>query len=131
MKKQVNKSEGKVGTALAIGAGVAALGAVTYFFFGPQGKKNQKKVKGWMIKMKGEVVEKLEQAKEVTQPIYNEIVDKVASTYSKASSVDKAELIKLATDLKRQWNNISKTVKGKSKVVKKKVNAVKKVIKKK
>lgn len=45
MKKTVKKKKGKVGKALAIGAGVAAAGAVAYMLLGPDGKKNRAKVK--------------------------------------------------------------------------------------
>jgi hypothetical protein len=44
-----------LGKAVAVGAGVAALAAAGYFFFGPAGEKNRKKMKGWVIKMKGEI----------------------------------------------------------------------------
>lgn len=52
-----------VGKAVAVGAGIAALSAAAYVLFGPEGKKNRKVIRGWAIKMKGEVIEKLENAK--------------------------------------------------------------------
>jgi hypothetical protein len=42
---------------MAIGGGVAALGAGAYAFLGPNAKKNQKKAKAWIAKMET-VVEK-------------------------------------------------------------------------
>lgn len=118
MKKNTNNT-GKV---MAIGAGVAALAAAGYFFFGQNGPKNRKVTKGWMIKMKGDVVEKIEKVKDVTEDTYHNIVDTVAGAY--VSKGGKEEVDKLAKELKSHWKSISKN--GVSKVKK----AVKKISKK-
>lgn len=118
-------SAGKV---MAIGAGVAALAAASYYFFGPEGKKNQKKMKGWMIKMKGEIVEKMEGAKEVTEAAYHKIVDTVASKYLKGATAEEAKMY--VDMLKKQWKGISASFAPKKKTVKKAVKtAVKKAAK--
>ena len=98
-----------------IGAGLAALAAGAYFFLGPKGKKHQKQMKGWMVKMKGEVLEKLEEAKEVTEPIYNDIVDTVAKTNEVAGKIPQAEIKALAADLKKQWRSLNRSLKGQRK----------------
>lgn len=113
-----------VGKVVAVSAGVAALAAAGYFFFGPSGEKNRKKMKGWIITMKGEVVDKLEKVQEVTEPVYHTIVDTVAKKY--ASIVDKKELDTLVKELKKHWKSIAGS-KAKSTVKK----AVKKVTSKK
>jgi len=95
-----------------IGAGLAALAAGAYFFLGPKGKKHQKEMKGWMVKMKGEVLEKLEEAKEVTEPIYNDIVDTVAKTNEVAGKIPQSEIRALAQDLKKQWRSLNRTLRG-------------------
>jgi hypothetical protein len=95
-----------------IGAGLAALAAGAYFFLGPKGKKHQKQMRGWMVKMKGEVLEKLEEAKEITEPIYNDIVDSVAKTNAVAGKIPQTEIKALAGDLKRQWRSLSRSLKG-------------------
>lgn len=91
---------------VAIGASVAALAAATYYFFGPEGKKHQRDFKGWMIKMKADIIEKIEDAGEVTEPIYDKIVDEVAMAYAKAGKVNQEEIAPYADILKRQWRNI-------------------------
>lgn len=96
----------------AVGAGIAAIAAGAYFFFGPDGNKHQKKMRGWMVKMKGDVLEKLEDARDVTEPIYNDIVDSVARTQAVAGKIPKTEIMALAMDLKKQWRTISRSVKG-------------------
>lgn len=98
----------------AVGAGIAAIAAGAYFFFGPDGKRHQKKMRGWMVRMKGEVLERLEEARDVSEPVYNDIVDTVAKANAVAGKIPKAEILALAADLKRQWRTISKSSRGPS-----------------
>jgi hypothetical protein len=111
MKKNNNKESSGVsaGAAVAIGAGVLALAAGSYYFFGPEGKKNRGKLKGWMIKMKGEVIEKMESAKDLSEAMYEKIVDSVAAKYAKAGKITEAEIRLFADSLKRQWKGISRS----------------------
>lgn len=104
-----------------LGASLAGLAATAYFFFGPKGKANQKHAKAWAIKMKGDVVEKLEAAKEVSEPVYHAIINTVAEKYKKSAKIGVAEIEELATNLKKHWKTISSS---------KKKAAAKKVVKK-
>ena len=99
--------QNNVGKAIAIGAGVAALAAGGYFFFGPNGKKNRKVTRAWMIKMKGDIVEKLESMKDVTEDAYHKVVDSVAKVYTDIGG--KKEVDDLSKELKKHWKSISKT----------------------
>jgi hypothetical protein len=137
MAKQTKHDEGSTGTVVAVGAGVIALAAASYFFFGPEGKKNRNNLKGWMVKMKGEVIEKMEDAKDMSEAAYEKIVDAVAAKYAKAGKISEAEIRVFAGLLKQQWNGIVKShhkaaaVKKATKTVVKKVKTeVKKVAKK-
>ncbi len=115
MKKQITKKKtNKVGKALAIGAGVAVLSAAAYVLFGPEGKNNRKKIKGWAVKMKGEIIEKFEKMKEVTEPMYHKVVDEISQKYSKAKGVSSDEVKEVVADLKKHWKTMVKdTKKGK------------------
>lgn len=123
-KKQSQENNVKVAT--TVGAGIAALSAAAYILFGPEGKKNRKKINGWTVKMKGEVIEKLESAKEITEPVYHDIVEKVSQKYAKLKNVDEAELALIVADIRKQWKHMVKDAKPKKKIAKK---AVKKIIK--
>ncbi len=130
MKTNKTKStENSTVAKLAIlGASLAGLAATSYFFIGKNAKKHQKHAKAWAIKMKGDVVEKLEQAREVSESVYKEIVDSVASEYEKGMKASKDEISTLADDLKKHWKSISKSPKFiKDTVVKSVKQAVKKV----
>ncbi len=115
-------------TMAAIGAGAAALAAASYYFFGPKGEEHRDNLKGWMIKMKGEIIERIEDVKELTEPIYREIVDSVVATYAATSKISKEELETFAERLKGQWKDIAASavntkkpaVKAKKRVTKKK-----------
>jgi gas vesicle protein len=111
------------GAIIGISAGVVAAAAATYFFFGPQGKKNRGKLKGWMIRMKGDIVEKMEQAKDLTEEAYHKIVDAAAQSYAK-EGISKDMVTEFAQNLKKQWKGFSKAKKASAK------KAVQKVVKK-
>ena len=97
-----------------IGAGIAALtaAAVAYLLVGPQGKKNRKVLKGWVIKMKGDIVEKLENVKDITEPVFHRIVDEVASKKKKIKNISPADLEEAVKEIKRQWKTLAKESKS-------------------
>jgi hypothetical protein len=109
----MKKEHDNLGKILTIGAGLAALGATTYFFFGPNGKRNQQKLKGWMIKMKGEIIERIEGMKEISEEAYNSIIDAVMETYK--DKVESGELQAFADSLKDHWLDIVRDAHAKPK----------------
>jgi hypothetical protein len=104
--KTSTKTEITPGALIALGAGVAALATTSYYFFGPKGKDHREHLKGWMIKMKGEIIDKIEDAKELTEPVYRDIIDSVVATYAATAKVSKEELHAFAERLKDQWQDI-------------------------
>lgn len=126
MAKKKSK-KGSLGKKVAVGAGVAALSGAAYLLFGPDGKKNQKKVKRWAEDMREEVVEKYDELKDVTEPMYHKVVDEVSKKYAKAKGVSEAEVKEAVSDLKKHWAVFSKDAK---KIVRKVKKAVKKPVKK-
>jgi gas vesicle protein len=126
-----NKTTSSVGKVLGGVVGVAALSAAAYVLFGPEGKKNRKQIRGWAVKMKGEIIEKFEDAKEITEPVFNQIVAEVAEKYRTAKGVSEDELKAVVTDLHKHWKTLVRDAKGSSKKAKKVAKkTVKKVTKK-
>ena len=119
-KKNVSKKGMSTGEVVGIGATVAALGAAAYIMFGPDAKKNKKAIKGWAIKMKGEIIEKLEEAKEITEPVYHKVIDEISAKYAKVKKVDPKELELAILDVKKHWKTMMKDMKPKKKIVSKK-----------
>ncbi len=116
----VKKQTSSIGKKIAIGAGVTAALAGAYMLFGPEGKKNRKKLENWSVKMKDEALEKFKKAKSLTEPIYEKIMDELHGKYSKMKEVNKAELEAMMAEMHKRWKNISKDIKSVSKSVLKK-----------
>lgn len=108
MAKKNSNFAANVGLAI-----VAAAGA--YFLYGTKaGAAQRKKIRGWTLKAKGEVLERLEQLREINETAYQDIVDKVTSRYQTMKNIDSQELQAFVQDLKSSWQHIQKSVKGKS-----------------
>jgi len=83
---------------------VAALGA--YFLYGKNGGSNRAKAAAWMLKMKGEVLEKAEEFRDINKAEYHKIVDEVAAHYEKLGKVGAEEVKHLAQELKDAWEHV-------------------------
>ena len=119
------------GVVMAVGLGaLAALSAGAQFLYGTiDGAKKRVKIKGWMLKAKGEVLEKMEALKHVDEETYNTLLATVMKKYQGLKNIDQAEVETLLTDLKKHWKNIKKHIDEASKpkkVVAKKKQFVKK-----
>ena len=95
------------------GVGLAALAAGAHFLYGKEGAQNRDKVRGWTLKARGEMLEKLEKLREVNEKKYHEVVDTVAARYKKLKQVDRKELNGLVKEAKGFWEKILKKVPGK------------------
>lgn len=129
-KKKVVSSKVTKNQAVGIGIGltaaaVAAAGA--YFLYGSKSAaKNRKAVKSWTLKAKAEVLEKLEDAKDMTQAEYLTLIDGVAAAYKDVKSASRNDLATFKKEMKEHWVGIARSVAPKKKPVVKK--ATKKVI---
>lgn len=111
-------------------AAVAAAGA--YFLYGSaSASKNRKQVKSWALKAKAEVLEKIEDAKEMTQEEYEALVGSVVATYASAKNASKKDLKEFALEMNDNWKKIEKAAKPLQKKAKKAVKTAKKEVKKK
>lgn len=108
-KKDNSLSGGeKVGIGVALTtAAVAAAGA--YFLYGsPNASKNRKTVKSWALKAKGEILEVLEKAGNLTAEEYQEAVEKVLAGYSQLNTISKNELADFRKEMMEHWGKIAK-----------------------
>lgn len=120
MKKKSTSNNDNL-TLAVVGASIAGLATTAYFFLGPKGKTHQRHTKAWAVKMKADVIEKLERAREISEPIYDDIINSVASKYEKSKNVDYKEIEEIARDLKKHWQVISKKAKVAQKTATKRV----------
>jgi hypothetical protein len=134
VKKQTNEhGNGAVVAGILGVAAAAAAGA--YFLYGTKdGKKMKKQIRGWALKAKGEVLEKVEKLKEVNEEAYHQVIDAVLKRYKTIKGIDTVELAAIASELKGHWANIrkeldagaKKMVKAKNLASKAKTNGTKK-----
>jgi len=114
------KTTNHTGESIAIGAAVAAVAGLVFLYGTEAGKKKRKKVRGWMLKAKGEVLENLEKAKEVNETLYNETVEKVMTKYAKLKHVQEDEIEPLIKEFKTHWKQVKKELTPKKKKTAKK-----------
>lgn len=92
-------------------AGLTAAAIGAYYLYGHKdAKKNRAKVKGWMLKMKGEVLEELEKAGDVTESAYRTAVETVAKKYNELKNIDPEELEAFIAEMKDHWEGIKGTM---------------------
>jgi len=111
----------KIGMGVGLtAAAVAAAGA--YFLYGSDNaSKNRKQVKSWALKAKAEVLEQLEDAKQMTTEEYEQVIAAVAGTYASAKGATKKDLKEFTTEMQDHWKKIEKIAKPKVKTVSKTV----------
>ncbi len=115
IKRNTTKKKSMGGVGFSVVALAAAAAAGTYFLYGSKGAvKNRKDVKGWTLKIKGEVLEEIEKLKNIEEEDYKRIIDTVAKKYKKLKTVNTKEAEALASELKKQWKEISKEAGKKS-----------------
>lgn len=96
---------------IAIAAGITGLFASAllgaHFLFNTEkGKKSLKHLKSWSFKMKGELLEKLEKAKEIDEVMYSRIVDDLSAKYQKIKGMTVDEVSEITKELKSNWKKI-------------------------
>ncbi len=123
MANKVQKKKMSTRGKVAIGAGLAALAAAaagTYFLYGTkQGAKTRKQIKGWSLKAKGEILEKMEKLGEINEKVYNQVVDEVKAGYKKVKNIDAKDIEAFGKEMKMHWKGIKREIEKKTKVAKK------------
>ena len=149
MAKKKKQADLSASQKLSIGVGLTAA-AVTaagaYFLYGSDdAAKNRKKVKGWMLKAKGDVLDKLEDAKHITEDEFHALVENVVDTYAKARTLSQKEMKDFRKEMTENWEDLvasgvakvmtaeqiaKKEAKDAEKAVKKTAKKAKKTVKK-
>lgn len=106
----------KVGIGFGLtAAAVTAAGA--FFLYGSKNaSQNRKKVKGWMLKAKGEVLEALEKAETITEDEYKTLVETATKAYGTVKSATAGEVKDFQKEMLEHWTKLQKN------------NALKKII---
>ncbi len=105
MKTKKKSSSHKGLGAMAL---LAAAAGVYMLYGSKDASKNRKAIKGWTLKAKGEILEKLEQSKDLNEQKYHALVDTIAKKYAPLAQVGKTELQELVKETKGHWKHIKK-----------------------
>ena len=111
-KKAAVAKELSAGAKVSIGIGltaaaVAAAGA--YFLVGSKNAaQNRKKMKGWTLKAKGDVLEALEGAKEITADEYHTLVETAVAAYGTIKEASKGEIKDFKNEMLEHWKKLEK-----------------------
>lgn len=116
-KKVLSKTKKGVIVGSAIVASVGAIAGAYLLFGTKKGKEKTKKIKGWMLKAKGEILEKIESVQDISEEGYKTAVDSVMKKYSNLKEKYGPEVNSFYSELLSHWKDISK--KGAKKTVKK------------
>jgi gas vesicle protein len=135
--KDVQKSAAKpaakssvVGVGVGLGAAAAAA-AGAYFLYGSKSAaKNRKVVKSWALKAKAEVLEKIEDAQEMTQNEYEQLIKSVSGAYTGAKNASKKDILEFSKEMKDHWKQIEKAAAPLKKTATKEVRKVAKKVEK-
>lgn len=92
---------------MSIGAVASAIAGAYYLYGSRDGEAKRKQITAWSIKMKGEILEKVEKLKEVSEPKYKEIVKAVSAKYKQ---VETKEMKKVVDELHSTWGKMKKEV---------------------
>lgn len=124
-QKKAKTGRDDISTAAKVGIGfgltaAAVTAAGAYFLYGSkQSTQNRKKVKGWVLKAKGEVLEALEKAETITEDEYRALVETACGAYGTVKSATAGEVKDFKKEMGDHWATLQKT-----KVVKKVISAV-------
>ena len=112
---------------IGIGLSTAAVAAASaYFLYGSKSAaKNRKVVKSWALRAKAEVLEKLEDAQEMTQAEYDQLIKSVSGAYAGAKNASKKDIMEFSKEMKDHWKSIEKAAAPLKKDAKKATTAVK------
>ena len=99
-------------TKMGIGFGLtaaAAAAAGAYFLYGSKkASQNRKKVKGWVLKAKGDVLETLEKAESITEKEYNDLVETAGKAYGTVKKATSGEVKDFKKEMHDHWRELEK-----------------------
>lgn len=110
-------TKSKIGKGAAMGTAVLAAVAGSYYLYSKFDDKQKSKVKSWAFRLRADVLDELENMKDVSQKAYDDAVDVASTKYAKLKNVDTDELKLLAKEMKKHWGGIQKTVASRTRKV--------------
>lgn len=105
---QQSENERKSNLPLAGLLGAAAVGAV--YLYGKNKQRVQQRLRGWVLKIKGEVMERVAESESLTREEYEDIVDSAVDKYKQKKQQASERFEQIRHDLKSQWEEIHEEI---------------------
>jgi hypothetical protein len=110
-KTNYNKRNVALGAA-ALATAAAGAAAGYYFYVSKDAKANRKIAAAWARDMKQDVVREAKKVGSLRRADVIKLVDKAASAYQSARSVDPKELRRAANELRANWEEVIREARG-------------------
>ena len=100
----------KTKTAIGVGAGLIAAGAVAgyYFFASKNAKKNRKIVASWATKLKRDTEKKIKTLAAMDKSAVTKVIEQTASLYKGVGGISTKDLSAAVSELKKNWQKLVK-----------------------
>lgn len=103
-------AEHKAAVGLGLAALVAAAAGAYYLYGNDKGTQRRRKLKSWALRMKADVMEQIEELKDVNEEAYHKVVDGIADKYRQLKNVDPADVAELAARMRMHWKDIQRDI---------------------
>lgn len=107
-KKEMSNAQ-KIGIGFGLTAAAVSAASAFFLYGSKKAPQNRKKVKGWMLKAKGEVLEALEKAESITAEEYKTLVETASGAYSTMKNASNAELKDFKKEMGEHWEKLQKS----------------------
>jgi hypothetical protein len=112
-KKQAESgSMNKMAVGVSIAAALAAAAGAAFLYGTDSGKKKREEMKSWTLRMKADVMDKMEKMHEWSEDAYHTTIDSVAKKYEGMKSINPKDVAALVADMRDHWKSISKEIKS-------------------
>jgi 6-phosphogluconolactonase (cycloisomerase 2 family) len=129
VKKPAAKNNHVVAAGVGLGAAAVAAAGAFFLYGSKNAAKNRKQVKSWALKAKADVLEKLEDAQEMTEKEYADLIKSVSGAYAGAKNASKKDILEFSKEMKDHWKQIEKAAAPLKKSTKAAAKTVKKEVK--
>lgn len=102
-------SSQKVGLGVGLTAAAAAAAGAFFLYGAKNSEKNRKKVKSWMLKAKGEVLEALEKGGQITEDEYRSLVKAATGAYASVQKASTGEMKEFKNEMEDHWKKLQRT----------------------
>ena len=89
----------RVAIAGSVVAAAAALAGAYFLYGAKEGPTRRKKIKAWVLKMKADLLEEMENMKDLNEEVYHRAVEAVARNYEKVKDATPEEIASVVREL--------------------------------